>query len=91
MRLLLVEEILDPDREGDVPLSQADRKALLERIRRGDKAIEEARELKAKIRRVQEQLRRHKACAPMLAASDRTAEVGSIPSSRVFYRRPVRL
>ncbi|MCI4336171.1 MAG: helix-turn-helix domain-containing protein, partial [Thermoplasmata archaeon] len=51
MRLLLVEEVLDPDREDDVPLSQADRKALLERIRRGDKAIEEARELKAKLRR----------------------------------------
>jgi transposase len=89
MRLLLVEEILDPDREDDVPLSQADRKALLERIRKGDKAIEEARELKAKLRRAQEQLRRYKACAPMLAASDRTAEVGNIPSSRVFYRRPV--
>ncbi|MCI4327132.1 MAG: IS66 family transposase [Thermoplasmata archaeon] len=26
----------------------------------------------------------------MLAASDRTAEAGSIPSSRVFYRRPIR-
>lgn len=89
MRFQLVEEILDPDREDDVPLSQADRQALLERIRRGDKAIEEARELKDKLRRAQEELRRYKACAPMLAASDRTAEAGSIPSSRVFYRRPV--
>ena len=40
MRLLLVEEVLDPDREGDVPLSQAERKALLERIRRGYRAID---------------------------------------------------
>ena len=90
MRLLLVEEVLDPDREGDVPLSQAERKALLERIRRGDRATDENRELKDRLRRAQEELRRYKACAPMLAASDRTAEAGSIPSSRVFYRRPVR-
>lgn len=89
MRLRLVEEILDPEREENIPLSQSDRKALLERIRKGDKAIEKARELKAKLRRAQEELRRYKGCAPMLAASDRTAEVGSIPSSRVFYRRPI--
>ena len=50
MRLLLVEEVLDPDREGDVPLSQAERKALLERIRRGDRAIDENRELKDRLR-----------------------------------------
>lgn len=88
MRLMLVEEILDPEREGDVPLSQAERKALLERLRRAEEAIEENRTLKDKLRRTQEELRRYKACAPMLAASDRTAEAGSIPSSRVFYRRP---
>ena len=87
MRLMLVEEILDPDRTGDVPLSQAERRALLERLRKAEEAIEENRALKDKLRRTQEELRRYKACAPMLAASDRTAEAGSIPSSRVFYRR----
>jgi transposase len=88
MQLLLLEDALDESREGDVPLSQAERKALLERLRRGERAIEENRELKERLRRAEEALRRYKASAPMLAASDRTAEAGSVPSSRVFYRRP---
>jgi len=46
--------------------------------------------LREKDRRLQEELRRYKVNAPMLAASDRTAEAGSIPSSRVFCRRTQR-
>lgn len=90
MGLLLLEGRLEEDREGEVPLSQSERKAILEKLRRGERLEEENRELREKLRRVQEELRRYKVCAPMLAASDRTAEAGSIPSSRVFYRRPVR-
>lgn len=88
MLLRAAEEVLDPEREGDLPLSQAERRALLERLRKAERALAENRDLKDKLRRAQEELRRYKACAPMLAASDRTAEAGSIPSSRVFYRRP---
>jgi transposase len=75
--------------EDDEPLTiyPPERKKLRERLEHQEQEI---RELKEKNRRLQEELRRYKACAPMLAASDRTAEAGSIPSSRVFYRRPVR-
>lgn len=77
--------------EDDEPITiyPPDRKKLRERLERADRIEQEHRELKEKYRRLQEELRRYKACAPMLAASDRTAEIGSIPSSRVFYRRPV--
>lgn len=44
MRLLFVKEFLNPEREDDVPLSQASRKPLSERIRKGDTSIEEAGE-----------------------------------------------
>jgi transposase len=74
--------------EDDEPITiyPPERKKLRERLEHQEQEI---RELKEKNRRLQEELRRYKACAPMLAASDRTAEAGSIPSSRVFYRRPV--
>jgi transposase len=40
MLSLLLEQVLDEDTPGDVPLSQAERKALLEKLRRGERAIE---------------------------------------------------
>lgn len=78
--------------EDDEPLTiyPPDRKKLREQLERSERLEQEVRELREKNRRLQEELRRYKACAPMLAASDRTAEAGNIPSSRVFYRRPTR-
>lgn len=81
-----------PD-EDDQPLfvpGGKTRRELREKLERAERLEEEVRELREKLRRTQEELRRYRACAPMLAASDRTAEAGSIPSSRVFYRRPAR-
>jgi transposase len=81
---------LTPD-EDDVPVTiyPPERKRIRQQLERTEKLEEEVRELREKNRRLQEELRRCKACAPMLAASDRTAEAGNIPSSRVFYRRPI--
>ena len=78
--------------EDDEPLTiyPPERKRIREQLERSERLEREVRELKEKNRRLQEELRRYKACAPVLAASDRTAEAGNIPSSRVFYRRPVR-
>jgi transposase len=90
--LSVVSPILLAPEEDDEPVTiyPPERKKLRERLERVDRLEEEVRELREKYRRLQEELRRYKACAPMLAASDRTAEAGSIPSSRVFYRRPIR-
>ncbi len=78
--------------EDEEPLTiyPPERKRIREQLERSERLEQENRELREKNRRLQEELRRYKACAPMLAASDRTAEAGSIPSSRVFYRRPIR-
>lgn len=54
-----------------------------ERLRKRNKNLEEEN------KKLKEQLQRVLGSAPMLAASDRTAEAGSVPSSRTFYRRPV--
>ena len=83
--------LLAPEEDDEpVTIYPPERKKLRERLERADRLEAEVRELREKYRRLQEELRRYKACAPMLAASDRTAEAGSIPSSRVFYRRPIR-
>lgn len=55
-----------------------------------DRLVEELRETKEKLRRAQEEIRRMRASLPFWAATDRTAEAGGVPTSRVFYRRPVR-
>ena len=78
--------------EDDEPVTiyPPEKKRIREQLERSVRLEQENRELREKNRRLLEELRRYKACAPMLAASDRTAEAGSIPSSRVFYRRPIR-
>jgi transposase len=86
-----VKVLFAPDDEDSEPLTlfPPERRRIREQLERSERLEQENRELKEKLRRLQDELRRYKACAPMLAASDRTAEVGNIPSSRVFYRRPV--
>jgi transposase len=83
--------ILFAPNEDDEPvvIYPPEKKRIREQLEKTDRLEEELRALREKYRRLQEELRRYKACGPMLAASDRTAEAGSIPSSRVFYRRPV--
>jgi len=47
----------------------------------------EKKDLEKKVDDLEEQLARLKGSAPLLAASDKTAEAGGIPSSKTFYRR----
>ncbi|MCI4337166.1 MAG: hypothetical protein L3K17_08280, partial [Thermoplasmata archaeon] len=59
-----------PD-EDDQPLlvpGGKTRRELREKLERAERLEEEVRELREKLRRTQEELRRYKACAPMLAA-----------------------
>jgi len=73
-----------------ITLNPEERKAIRRRLEQADKMEKELRETREKLRRAQEELKRMKASAPYLAASDLTAEAGGVPSSRVFYKRPVR-
>ena len=67
--------------EDPKPLSREQRQEILRKLKRLEQLEEENR-------RLREELRRLKTSAPMLAASDRTAEAGGVPSSKTFYRRP---
>jgi transposase len=83
--------ILVAPNEDDEPVTiyPPEKKRIREQLEKTERLEEEVRALREKNRRLQEELRRYKTCGPMLAASDRTSEAGSIPSSRVFYRRHV--
>ena len=72
-----------------ITLDPEERQAIRRRLIRANELEKENKELREKLRRTQEELKRMKASAPYLAASDLTAEAGGVPSSRVFYRRPV--
>lgn len=87
---LHLENSLDPDREGEVPLTQPERRALLEKLQRLDRAEHELDRAHDELRRLKEELRRYKSTLHLLAPNDKTAEAWGVPSSRVFYRRPVR-
>ena len=80
MRLLPVEEPMEPPARGVRSSSKVHHRAPLEGPK-GDKAVEGARELMAKRRGAEERPRRYKACAPMLVAPAQTAWVGTIPSN----------
>ena len=79
--------VADPENESIV-IDPEERKAILRRLEQADKLEKENRELREKLRRVQEELKRLKASFPLLAANDKTAEAVGVPSSRTFYRRP---
>lgn len=53
------------------------------------KLAEQRKKLLDENKDLKEQLQRVLGSAPMLAASDKTAEAGGVPSSRVFWRRRV--
>lgn len=69
----------------------------IERLRRQKQNLEkeldavkkENHELANQNKELKDQLQSLLGSAPMLAASDKTAEAGGVPSSKVFYRRPV--
>ena len=69
-----------------ITLDPEERQAIRRRLIRANELEKENKELREKLRRTQEELKRMKASAPYLAASDLTAEAGGVPSSRVFYR-----
>ena len=79
----------DEDDES-ITLNPEERKAVRKRLERASELEKELRDVKEKLRRAQEELKRIKASAPFLAATELTAEAGGIPSSRIFYRRPTR-
>ncbi|MGI0151686.1 MAG: hypothetical protein ACREC5_07110, partial [Thermoplasmata archaeon] len=87
--VLNLEEALDPDVPGDRLFSQVKRRELLERLRKAERTEAELREAREENRRLKEEIQRLKTSAPLLAASDRTAEAGGAPSSKTFYRRPI--
>lgn len=62
-----------------------------ERLLRENQRLEkENKNLSDKNEQLEEKLQSLLGSAPMLAASDKTAEAGGVPSSRVFWRRPVK-
>jgi len=73
-------------------LEEADRleEELEETKNRLQRSEEQLRRMEEQKRRLQEELRRMKTMLPFWAATDRIAEAGGVPTSRVFYRRPVR-
>jgi hypothetical protein len=73
-----------PEDDEPVTIYPPEKKRIREQLDKSERLEGEVRALREKKRRPQEKPRRYKACGPMLAASDRTAEVGSIRSSRVF-------
>lgn len=77
---------LFPAEEDDesITLDPEERKAVRKRLEEATELERENRDLREKLRRAQDELRRIKASAPFLAASDLTAEAGGVPSSRVF-------
>ncbi len=78
-----------------LPLDRSRRQELIRKLQRLEQAEEELgqarRELeqaREEVRRLKEENDRMRTSAPLLAASDRTAEAGGVPSSKTFYRRP---
>ncbi|NNN17716.1 MAG: IS66 family transposase [Thermoplasmata archaeon] len=77
-------------------LDREQRREILRKLERLEKVEEEVRQTREELRRAREEIQRLrrenerlKTSAPVLAASDRTAEAGGVPSSKTFYRRPV--
>lgn len=72
---------LDPDREGDVPLSQAERRAILERLRRLEQQLDVSRH---ENRRPKEEPRCYTSTLRLLAPDDKSAEARGVPTTRMF-------
>jgi transposase len=77
------------DDDEPVTICPPEKKRIRAQLEKTERLEKEVRAPREKNRRVQDELQRYKTCGPMLAASDRTADAGRIPSSRVFYRRSV--
>jgi transposase len=71
------------------PLDREQRRELVRKLKRLEELEAELRSLREKARRLEEENRRLRSSPFSLAASDRTAEAGGVPSSRTFYRRPI--
>jgi transposase len=57
-------------------------------LEKENKDLKEEKEIfKKENKNLKEQLAKLMSSAPLLAASDRTAEAGGVPTSKVFYRR----
>ena len=65
------------DDEESITLNPEERKAVRKRLEKANELEKENRELREKLRRAQDELRRIKTSAPFLAATDLTAEAGA--------------
>lgn len=68
---------------------EAENKRIKELEEENQKLAEQRKKLLDENKELKDQLQRVLGSAPMLAASDKTAEAGGVPSSRVFWRRRV--
>ncbi len=82
--------------EDSLTLDREQRREILRKLERLEKLEEEFRRAREELRhareenlRLKKENERLRTSAPILAASDRTAEAGGVPSSKTFYRRPV--
>jgi transposase len=82
--------------EDSLTLDREQRREILHKLEWLEKLEEEVRQTREELRRAREENLRLKkenerlrTSAPVLAASDRTAEAGGVPSSKTFHRRPV--
>lgn len=82
----LLEATLDQELEESVPLSQADRRAIFERLHQLVRQLGSQDES----RRLKEELRRYKSTLPLFAPDDTTTVAWGVPSGRVFYRPRLR-
>ena len=75
----------DDDR---LTLTREEKRELLRRLQQLEKIEEENRELKRENKRLNDRIKKLESTPQMLSSSDRTAEAGGVPTSRIFYRRP---
>ena len=86
--------LLETDDET-VTLDREQRRRILEQLRKSEQIEkelkglkEENKKLREDNRRLDKELKKLRSTPMMLASSDATAEVGGVPSSKTFYRRP---
>ena len=75
----------DDDR---LTLTREEKRELLRRLQQLEKIEEENRELKRENKRLNDRIKKLDSTPQVLSSTDRTAEAGGVPTSRIFYRRP---
>ena len=71
-----------------VTLDREQRRRILEQLRKVEQIEKELKDLKKENRRLTKEIKKLKSTPQMLSSSDKTSEVGGVPSSKTPYRRP---